>query len=108
MIYGVGRLQLFFLALLLLHSGVEGKIEDEVYEVIADTFISDRIDLYVSFQEAQDGKLPDDDFLPGAENTGFPPLYAPRSNGKAYIKSNLFHRKPVGQNQFTGGQTVVK
>ena len=45
MIYGVGRLQLFFLALLLLHSGVKGKIEDEVYEVIADTFISDRIDL---------------------------------------------------------------
>ncbi|WP_242496933.1 hypothetical protein [Bacteroides uniformis] len=71
MIYGVGRLQLFFLALLLLHSGVKGKIEDEVYEVIADTFISDRIDLYVSFQEAQDGELPDDDFLPGAENTGF-------------------------------------
>lgn len=71
MIYGVGRLQLFFLALLLLHSGVEGKIEDEVYEVIADTFISDRIDLYVSFQEAQVGELPDDDFLPGAENTGF-------------------------------------
>ena len=92
MIYGVGRLQLFFLALLLLHSGVEGKIEDEVYEVIADTFISDRIDLYVSFQEEY----------------GFPPLHAPRSNGKAYIKSNLFHRKPVGQNQFTGGQTVVK
>ncbi|MDY4226898.1 MULTISPECIES: hypothetical protein [Bacteroides] len=50
---------------------MEGKIEDEVYEVIADTFISDRIDLYVSFQEAQDGELPDDDFLPGAENTGF-------------------------------------
>ena len=31
MIYGGGRLQLFFLALLL-HSGVVGKVEDEVTE----------------------------------------------------------------------------
>ena len=92
-IYGGGRLQLFFLALLL-HSGVVGKVEDEVTEerglghddfyqdihvgkytevhgVIADTSTGDGIDLYVGFQEAQGRELLNDDFLPGTADTGF-------------------------------------
>ena len=129
-IYGGGRLQLFFLALLL-HSGVVGKVEDEVTEerglghddfyqdihvgkytevhgVIADTSTGDGIDLYVGFQEAQGRELLNDDFLPGTADTGFFLYTRLGVMERLVFKRNLFYCKPVEQNQLVGSQTVVK
>ena len=129
-IYGGGRLQLFFLALLL-HSGVVGKVEDEVTEerglghddfyqdihvgkytevhgVIADTSTGDGIDLYVGFQEAQGRELLNDDFLPGTADTGFFLYTRLGVMERLVFKRNLLYCKPVEQNQLVGSQTVVK
>lgn len=116
-IYGGGRLQLFFLALLL-HSGVVGKVEDEVTEerglghddfyqdihvgkytevhgVIADTSTGDGIDLYVGFQEAQGRELLNDDFLPGTADTGF----------FLYTRLGVMERLVFKRNLFTVSQS---